>query len=176
MKVPIDEISPEGLRVEVEEDGNRLFSNDPDLHFEEKIHAGLVFTRVEESVNVSGKIATKLTLQCGRCLAPFTFAEEAAFDLEYRPSAEAPQRGEVELAADEMDVLYYRGGEIDVDELLMGQVAELLPAQPLCRESCSGICPQCGENLKHRECGCVPAVTDPRLAILKKLFNKDQER
>ncbi|NOY52187.1 MAG: DUF177 domain-containing protein [Deltaproteobacteria bacterium] len=176
MKVCIGEISSEGLRVEVEEDGNRLFANDPDLHFEEKIRAHLVFSRVEESVNVSGKIRTKLTLQCGRCLAPFGFTEDAAFDVEYRPASEVRQRGEVELVADEMDVLYYSGGEIDIDELLMGQVAEILPAQPLCREACRGICPQCGENRNRRECGCAPAVTDPRLAILKELLNKDQER
>jgi len=176
MKVRIEEISSEGFRLEVEEDGNRLFPNDPDLHFEEKVSVHLLFSRVEESVNVSGKIGTKLTLQCVRCLSPFLFTEDAEFDVEYRPVSEVPQRSEVELAADELDVLYYSGGEINVDELLMGQVAEILPAQPLCREDCRGICPQCGENRNRRDCGCVPAVTDPRLAKLKELLNKDQER
>ncbi len=176
MKVRIDEIPPEGLRIDVEEDGNRLFADDPELHFEEKILSRLVLNRIEQSVNVSGKIKTKMTMQCGRCLAPYSFTEDAAFDVEYRPASEAQQRGEVELVADELDVLYFSGGEIDVDELLMGQVAEILPAHPLCRETCRGICPQCGENRNRRECGCVEEVADPRLAKLKELLNKDQER
>jgi uncharacterized protein len=176
MKIRIEEIPPEGFRVEVEEDGNRLFAHDPELHFEEKICSRLVLNRVGESVNVSGKIRTKLTLQCGRCLEPYSYIEDAAFKVEYCPDSEVPQRGEVELAADELDVLYYSGGEIDVDELLMGQVAELVPARPLCRETCRGICPECGENRNLRECGCVQEATDSRMAKLKELLNKDQER
>lgn len=176
MKICIEEIPPGGMRVEVEEDGNRLFADDPELHFEENICSCLVLTRVDDSVNVSGEIKTKLKLQCGRCLAPYTFMADAVFDVEYRPVAEAQLRGEVELAADEMDVLYYRGGEIDVDALLMGQVAEILPARPLCREDCRGLCSQCGVNRNRRKCGCMEEVTDLRLAKLKELFNKDQER
>jgi uncharacterized protein len=174
MKIHIDEIPPEGLSVDLEEDGNRLFQEDPELSFEEKIVTHLSLYRVERFVNVSGKIGTKISLQCARCLEKFSYVEDAEFAIECRPASEAEQRGEVHLSADEMDVLYYRDDVIDIDELVMGQVAEIIPAKPLCREDCRGICPQCGQNLNRRDCGCTPETPDPRFAKLKELFKNEE--
>ena len=44
-----------------------------------------------------------------------------------------------------------------------------LPMKPLCRESCRGLCPECGTNLNTGTCSCVREWTDPRLDGLRAL-------
>jgi len=45
----------------------------------------------------------------------------------------------------------------------------------LCREGCLGRCPTCGQNRNLGNCACPPAEEpgDPRLAALRKLFDKN---
>ena len=56
--------------------------------------------------------------------------------------------------------------------MLREQVILDAPMQPLCREDCRGLCPQCGTNLNTDACACAPAWEDPRLAALKALRPK----
>jgi uncharacterized protein len=46
-----------------------------------------------------------------------------------------------------------------------------LPAQPLCREDCAGLCPVCGESLNDAdpEAHNHPSSGDPRMAKLRDL-------
>lgn len=172
MKVHIDEIPAEGLIADLAEDGGRLFKDEPELRFEEKVLSRLKLNRLGLNVTISGNIRTGLFLQCSRCLEEFSFAVEKEFDLEYRPMSEINRGGEIQLSADELDVQYYADQVIDLDETLMGQVAEAIPFKPLCSEDCRGLCPHCGKNLNEGECSCSAEHADMRLAQLKDLLEK----
>ena len=63
----------------------------------------------------------------------------------------------------------YSGKVIDLDPLVREQLVLSLPAYPVCREDCKGLCPVCGANLNERECGCDRHVPDPRWAGLKSI-------
>ncbi len=54
---------------------------------------------------------------------------------------------------------------IDLGPLVRDAIVLELPAAPLCREDCRGLCPQCGADRNEAECGCV-APPDPRWANL----------
>ncbi len=170
MRVQIDEIPPEGLRLELEEAGSRFFKEEAALRFAGTIVARLQLSRVDQFVQAWGRVAATATLQCSRCLEEFSLPIDTEFAVEIRPAEKAEGHGEVQLLADDMDVLTYSGADIDVDELVAGQVAESLPLKPLCRESCRGLCPQCGQNLNVSPCECVPAASDTRFAKLKELL------
>jgi uncharacterized protein len=170
MRVQIDEIPPEGLSIEFKEGGSRFFKEEAALRFGDKIVARLQLSRVDQFVQASGRAETAATLQCARCLEEFSFPIDTEFTVEIRPVEKAESHGEVQLLPDDMDVLTYTGADIDILELVAGQVAESLPLKPLCRESCRGLCPQCGQNSNLSECGCVPAESDTRLAKLKELL------
>jgi uncharacterized protein len=71
--------------------------------------------------------------------------------------------------AEEADEERYHGKVIDLAPILREQILLSLPAYPVCRESCKGLCPVCGQNLNERECGCDRRVPDPRWAGLEKL-------
>jgi uncharacterized protein len=175
MKVRIDEIPSEGLTVDLIEDGNRLFEKGAGLRFEEKVVSHLVLRRVGQNAIISGDLRTELSLQCGRCLEEYKFSLDADVSLEYRPASEIGAGGDVQLAAEEMDIQYYSGDAINLDEVIMGQVGEGTPFKPLCRKDCLGLCSHCGKNLNGGECGCARESIDPRFAKLKDLL-KEQDR
>ena len=64
------------------------------------------------------------------------------------------------------------GDELDLEPLARDAVLLELPLAPLCREDCAGLCPTCGANRNHEECGCAPAA-DPRWAALDALRDGD---
>jgi uncharacterized protein len=90
--------------------------------------------------------------------------------------ATAPDRGagygagslEV-VAADEET---YSGKVIDLDPVVREQLLLSIPAYPVCRESCKGLCPVCGANLNDGDCGCDRRTPDPRWAGLEKFRQK----
>jgi uncharacterized protein len=44
-----------------------------------------------------------------------------------------------------------------------------LPLAPLCSDDCQGLCPQCGANRNHADCGHDERPSDPRWAALEAL-------
>ena len=119
-----------------------------------------------------GEVRTTLSLACGRCLEDFTLPVHASFDLLYLPHAENAGEGEVEIEDDDLNTAYYRDEEIDLGQLIREQFYLALPMKPLCRDSCQGLCPQCGTNLNSGTCTCSPTWTDPRLEGLRSLIDK----
>jgi uncharacterized protein len=124
---------------------------------------------------VTGRVATRLELECGRCLDPFEIAVEAPFELRYVPQAENSGDGEHEIGEDDLTTAYYRDGVLDVNELLREQFQLALPMKPLCGAACRGLCSVCGTNLNRASCNCNPRWEDPRLAALKGLLDRQKE-
>jgi uncharacterized protein len=124
---------------------------------------------------VTGRVTTRLQVECSRCLEPFEVPVDASFDLRYVPFQQNAGEGEREVGEDDLATAYHRGGMLDVIELLREQFVLALPMKPLCRDQCRGLCPQCGTNLNKMQCDCAPAWEDPRLAPLKSLLTRDKE-
>jgi uncharacterized protein len=123
-----------------------------------------------------GGVQTTLGLGCSRCLEDFTLPVDASFDLLYLPHAENAGEGEVEVEDDDLGTAFYHDEEIDLGQLMREQFYLALPMKPLCRESCRGLCPQCGTNLNSGTCTCSPTWTDPRLEGLRALIDKGGDR
>jgi len=143
-----------------------------------------VTARLEKTgrrVRLLGRTRADLTVPCGRCLVPVTLQAPVDFELNLLPAEEGEagspgdrrERGdgqsEGSFTADDVDEETYRGKVIDLDPLVREQVALALPAYPVCREDCKGLCPVCGQNLNEKDCGCERHVPDPRWAGLEKL-------
>lgn len=108
-----------------------------DLMFEASapVEYDLKVQKVSEGALVSGRVFTKLTGACGRCLE-FTEIEVSAEDIEIF----------VELGADEL---------IDITEDIRAELLLNLPANLLCSDDCKGLCSVCGINLNRNTCDCV---------------------
>ena len=60
---------------------------------------------------------------------------------------------EDDLGEDEFDVLP-DDHVIDILPLIKAALIVDAPDQPLCKDDCAGLCPQCGANLNEGDCGC----------------------
>jgi DUF177 domain-containing protein len=127
----------------------------------------------KQQFRLAGTVKTTLELPCSRCLEPFTWPVDAAFDLRYQPHTLNTGEGEREIEEDDLSTAFYENDEIDLGQLMREQFYLSLPMKPLCSEACRGLCPQCGMNLNRGTCDCKPDWHDPRLAALKELRTKD---
>jgi DUF177 domain-containing protein len=107
------------------------------------------------------RFRTEVSGPCVRCLEEAGLSEE----IDAR-EVDQPRTGDEELRSP-----YVREGHLDVRRWADDALVLALPAQPLCREDCKGLCPECGESLndadpaehEHESSG------DPRMAKLKDL-------
>jgi uncharacterized protein len=129
----------------------------------------------ENSFNVTGRVKTRLAVECSRCLEGFEIPVETTFDLRYLPLSQNNGDGEQEIGDADLETAYYRDGSLDVLDLVREQFQLVLPMKPLCAEACRGLCPDCGANLNRTACSCSPKWEDPRLAPLKGLLNREKE-
>jgi uncharacterized protein len=123
----------------------------------------------KQHFRLAGRVETTLELGCSRCLDPFTWPVDAAFDLRYQPHAENTGQPEQEVEEDDMTTAFYDNDEIDLGQLMLEQVYLTLPMKPLCVPDCRGLCPVCGTNRNRNSCTCTTEWEDPRLAALKAL-------
>ena len=122
----------------------------------------------------TGRVQTRLQLECGRCLETFEIPVDSPFELRYVPQAENTGEEEREVEEDDLTTAFYKDESLDLGELMHEQFVLALPMKPLCSETCKGLCPECGTNLNKGTCDCKPTWTDPRLAALQGLLDRDK--
>jgi uncharacterized protein len=152
----------------------------PELQSEEyrvaaPVHLALDVQRDGDVYRVTGQVETRLALECGRCLEPFEIPVVSPFELRYVPMEQNAGEGEREIGEDDLTTAFYQDQTLDLGALMREQFQLALPMKPLCSEDCAGLCRECGVNLNTTTCGCAPRWEDPRLEVLKSLFeaNKD---
>ena len=118
--------------------------------------AGLIILR--------GKVKTNLKLTCSRCLDTFIYPID--IDIEERFTNDDSNLDE--------DVIFVKGDEIDITEIVENAIISSLPIKKLCKEDCKGLCQKCGCNLNHETCSCENDDVDIRFAGLKALFNDEE--
>ncbi|MFE2033509.1 YceD family protein [Streptomyces scopuliridis] len=110
---------------------------------------------VMEGVLVTGTARAAAEGECVRCLEPLS--QEVAADFQEMFSYhDADDRGRTraELAADaeyseDEDRLFIEDGLFDLEPVLRDAVVLALPMQPVCRETCAGLCSTCGIRLEE---------------------------
>jgi uncharacterized protein len=119
-------------------------------------------------IRVSGQLTVEMAADCDRCLEPSRFPIDSDFALHYRPVADG-YGDEKEIDSGEAEMGFYEGDGVELNDVLREFILLTLPMQRVCRESCKGICPLCGQNRNQKECQCHAETTDDRWAALKSL-------
>ena len=110
--------------------------------------------------------------ECARCLAPV----DGVFSLDFeRTVAAEGMIDEERLEELEDEYVVLQGHELSVDDALLEELTLSFPTRLLCSEDCEGLCPKCGKPKREGDCGCPTKEIDPRLAVLAKLFDSDEE-
>jgi uncharacterized protein len=147
--------------------------------------------KVDEVVVISGRADAPLELVCSRCANPFRFQANTHFSALFckdpvmagighlhdgkpggqnfghaRHAHDAPTDATGESASD-LDITYLSGEFIDLGGVLTEQLQLQIPFQPLCKEECRGICPNCGADLNVGRCACAKLSTATPFSVLK---------
>jgi uncharacterized protein len=128
-----------------------------------------VVARSDGEVRIQGKYTVEMAAECDRCLRRARFPLDGDFDLYYRPMSVIAREEEVEIGEDEVEIGFYVGGGLELEDILREQVLLALPMQRTCSEDCKGICPVCGRNRNETTCDCRIDSSDDRWGALRKL-------
>lgn len=117
-------------------------------------------------IRVSGHIKVAMETDCDRCLEPAPVTVDSDFELFYRPITEG-YGDEKEIDSGEAEMGFYEGNGVELNDVLREFILLSLPMQRVCKETCKGICPVCGQNRNVVECACHLDHADDRWAALK---------
>lgn len=117
-------------------------------------------------IRIEGELSVSMQATCDRCLEPAMFPIEKNFDLVYVP-AEDTSDSDDEIDQAGIEVGYYEGSGLPLNDVLREVVLLALPMQLVCSEACKGICPVCGQNRNQHDCACQPQALDDRWSKLK---------
>lgn len=121
-------------------------------------------------IRVQGHLKASVEADCDRCLESASHAVDAPFDLFYRPVVKTESHGEIHLEEGEVDIGFYEGDGLSLEETLREFILLSIPMQSLCKPDCAGLCPHCGANRNLKLCACEAKMEDPRWDALKKLI------
>lgn len=71
------------------------------------------------------------------------------------------------MAGKDLDITYLSHDFIDLGDVLTEQLQLQVPFQPLCKESCKGICSNCGTDLNLGRCACAKIASKTPFSVLK---------
>ena len=117
-------------------------------------------------LEMEAELASNLHLHCDSCGKPF----ERMMTVPVRRLLATELENE-----EEDEIILLSGHELDLDPVMTDEYILAMDTKQLCQEDCKGRCPRCGVDLNEGECQCKPEP-DPRLAVLAKLLEKDDNQ
>jgi uncharacterized protein len=152
MRFKINEIGADGLPLKVAVTAEWMAAACPDLDARPGTKGLALVGRIEKMgedyllrANLKGEIETT----CARCLELAQVPVNVPLAVTFVP-AEANKTDDDE----DPDVIAFLGNEIDVGDEIRDEILLTLPINPLCKESCRGLCTVCGGNRNLAACAC----------------------
>jgi uncharacterized protein len=157
------------LAVNLHQLAPELSGDDRDLELQGSVR----LMNTNAGILVHGQLTGEAILACARCLEPVTVPLELEIEELFRPTIDlltgrsvAPEEEDEALWIDEQHIL-------DLTEVVRQNALLAAPLNAVCRETCRGLCPGCGQNLNEGPCECEPEP-DPRWGPLTDLLNQSE--
>lgn len=119
---------------------------------------------VDEGILLKGTLSGAVAIPCNRC------AEQAdvSIDSKIEEYEEIPPETRHEKDHEQSALITFNNHApmFSLSDFAWEQFLLAMPTNPLCRDDCKGICPDCGANLNVAACDCSRNQTDPRMAAL----------
>ncbi len=149
MKIDIRSLEPGDNRSTLTVPREEIDSSIATLVEDGKMELSLFHGTVETTVVAD--ITANVALECARCLCEFEMEISSSFSFSLK-------KGKPGLISDdeEIPVLYYDAAEglVDITSVVAGEIGVNIPMQPICDDSCKGLCAKCGNDLNEEECDC----------------------
>ncbi len=127
-----------------------------------QIEGKIAISRTSEGLLAQGVFQALIDSVCVRCLENFSQMLHTDFtELFVFPSH----------ATEKTELIFPEDGQIDFSPIVAEYMMLEVPINPICKVSCQGLCPICGNNLNTGPCQHDLEDIDPRLEVLKKLLD-----
>lgn len=124
-------------------------------------------SRAADKFLVQGMIRGAIRIRCDRCLEPFHKDVETEFHVYLVAPRGGADQEEIELLDEDMEVDFVKGDAVDLGDMVREQIYLSLPMQSICKETCRGLCPECGANLNETSCSCRRAESPSAFSKLR---------
>lgn len=160
MQIDLRQLEQGQTHLEMEITGASVGITSPEVALEGPLTLSLHLDRRGDEIWIRGNVHAIALQQCSRCLVDFS--QILALDLEVFCARVQNPRVESHPALDEEDggVHHHDGKVLSIDGEIREAVILGLPMQPLCRDSCAGLCPRCGEDRNLGPCRCAQATVE----------------
>ena len=182
--IAINELPPEGKAFVIDEQSlwqKGLSEFAMDVSITSPLQARLTLTPFPQGCLVKGHLEGEVSQPCRRCAEAIKQRIAWDFeDFEELPSEEDEVDDETmalekQFSSESRLYLEKNSPLLDLGALLWEEFMLALPANPLCKPDCQGLCPVCGCNRNVSACSCAESTTDPRMAVFRNLtINKDK--
>src|SRR5262245_4698146 len=158
--------------------GVRRLCRDPDAVLVTPLGAECEADRLGARLLFRGKVTGEIELRCSRCGEPVALRLAEPLELLLEPAqnpAQIPEGG-IELDAEDLELGRYAGEELDFGPVVLEILALAWPMQPLCSESCLGLCPVCGAVRSRQACSCETEQVNRPFAGLGQLLEESRHK
>ena len=136
---------------------------------------GLELLRTHQGLLVRGTLEASVGSSCSRCLGDFASQCRLDVEEEFYPQVDVSTGRKLEQFAENEGTTIDLDHVLDVAEVLRQYAIAAQPIKSLCRESCQGLCQECGVDLNAESCICSKADIDPRWNALAALLNQSND-
>jgi uncharacterized protein len=176
--IHIPDLPPEGeeivLNVPPDKMRQRIGEDEPLTPVENLTGVLRVEPGRKGEIMVRGRVETRLSASCDRCLKAFSLPVGEDVTIIYRPAED--QEDLEELEAEDLNEAFYSGEDIDLWPVIAEHLVLGLPIKALCREDCPGLCPKCGRDLSESACQCEIEAGRPEFGALSAIRDKLPEK
>jgi uncharacterized protein len=156
----------------------RELFRDPDAQLATPLAADFEAYRLGARLLFRGRVSGELNLRCSRCGEPVQLTVSEPLELLLEPAqnpAQIPEGG-IELDPEDLELGRYAGEELDFGPVVLEILSLAWPMQPLCSESCPGLCPMCGAVRSRQACTCEMPKAGRPFAGLGQLLEESRRR
>jgi uncharacterized protein len=154
MQIDLRTLAEGETRMDVDVEAESIGLAPRDLAVQGPIRLRLILDRRGDEIWIRGKAETVAPQQCSRCLADFSQTLQLEFEVFCAKVRASSTIGPSRLDDEDGGIHFHDGRVLSIDEEIREAVLLGVPMQPLCRESCLGLCPRCGEDRNRGPCRC----------------------
>lgn len=160
MQLRLQDVAEGQSRLDVELPADSVGLTREDAELKGPLRVGLSLDRRGDEIWIRGVVHAIALQQCSRCLVDFSQILELDFEVFCAKFPSARTMSPKVLDEEDGGVHFHDGRVLSIDSEIREAVLLGLPMRPLCRETCAGLCPRCGEDRNLGPCRCAAAASD----------------
>jgi uncharacterized protein len=136
--------------------------------FSSTIEIDAKIDKTARQIYLTTNITASGRFQCDRCLDEFDQPVAGSYAVCYvHNEADVRSNPDEEFITISLDTV-----ELDLTENIRETILFSVPLKLLCKDTCRGLCPQCGTNKNLEACNCAQETSNPRWQGLQDLMKQ----